>query len=328
VATASRDYYRVLGIEPGATGEAVDRAYRDLVQQIEEAEEHYGPNDELTRFRREVGEAYTVLRDPDRRREFDRLSVLPEWMPVRDEEGDAAQPSKEVDPSALFDNVMRRLVRVVEGESDEAMTELLVPFEVAALGGNTRVRVPIRFACPECGGTGAEDGHAVVCAVCEARLPARLSCDRCGGKGWTATLDCDRCGGDGWIARLGVVRLEIPPGVADGTVLPQAGRAADAFGQARPRFRIRVSEHPFFSRKGWDILCQVPVSETAACSGATIEVKTIRGQRRKVRIPAQTLDGTVVRLPGEGIESEGVRGDQLVEIRVVRRSRGRTGGRS
>jgi molecular chaperone DnaJ len=89
---------------------------------------------------------------------------------------------------------------------------------------------------------------------------------------------------------------------------------------------VKVSRHPFFSRRGRDIVCRVPVSEKVAKSGTTLHVRTLRGRRHEVVVPPDTSDGTIVRLEGEGIESEGQRGDQLIEIRVKGSLRKKTGG--
>jgi molecular chaperone DnaJ len=125
---------------------------------------------------------------------------------------------------------------------------------------------------------------------------------------------------------VGFVSLHIPSGVSDGTLLPFPG-LEETHEYPRPRYiRVKVSRHPFFTRKGRDVICRVPISERDAREGSTVVVRTLRGRQHRVVVPPETKNGTIMRLVGEGIESDGGRGDQLVEIRVKTPSRRRGKG--
>ncbi len=330
MARAVKDYYRVLGLTPDADQRTIDGVFRNLIRDLDEEDAGGGEaRSSAAELRSEIVEAYGVLGDRERRKAYDELRRSPEWWVAIDTE-DASDGEEEdsFDGDSLLEHVLGQFMRSMASAGEKEIAELRVPFEAAALGGRARLRMPVRSACPVCGGTGAETGGAVVCPECRGEGSARGGCERCGGNGWEVIAPCDRCDGAGWVSRLGVVSLKIPAGVSDGTLIPVPGFGGEDEGSpSRGKyFRVRVSSHPFFSRDGRDILCKVSVSEAVAKRGTTIRVRTIRGRRLNLRVPPNTRDGTVIRLTGEGIEAEGDRGDQLVEIRVTPRQMTRTGG--
>ena len=330
MAIVSKDFYRVLGLGPGSDPSAVEHAYQDLCRQIEDEIRLIGESDELDAIRDEIEAAYAVLRNPVSRAEYDSIRNESGWWASADA-GDVDLDDEEEPESRHFlESVLRRFIaNQHENIQTQETVDLMLPFEMAALGGRAKLQLPMRAACPNCGGVGGEGGHAWTCVDCEPLDEPNAECNACRGRGWIVTRDCTTCRGQGWVAALGETRLEIPAGVSDGTLLPYPGFASRGSESTQPRYiRIRVANHPFFKRKGRDVFCRIPVSQRTAENGSTILVRTLRGGKQPVTISPGTRSGTVVRLVGEGIESEGERGDQLVEIQVTPRARRKSGGKS
>ncbi len=326
MASLAKDYYRVLGVDPDADSLTIERAYREILSQLEDELEFLGDSAELVRLRQEATEAYHVLSNAEQRESYDALRSEAAWWSEFDEDDYwPAEDDAPPDTPSVVETLLRRFLS--SGSDHPEVVEILLPFEIAALGGRARLRMPVRIACGGCGGTGGSAGVAYACPVCRGVLREE-PCEECGGRGWCTAAPCERCGGEGWHAAFGTVNLEIPSGTDDGTLLPFPGfREPDAAG-SRPQFiRAKVSQHPFFTRHGHDVHCRVPVSRDAARNGSTIQVRTLRGRKERLVVPPGTSDGSVIRLEGEGIEFGGKRGDQIVEIRVEARTRRRARAR-
>lgn len=330
MANVSKDFYRILGLTSGADASAIDHAYRDLCRQIADEIAEVGDSPELRDIRAEIDLAFAVLKDPHAKAEYDELRHGSGWWTSLDADDLEFDEEEEPDGRQFFESVLRRFIASQhENVRAQETVDLTLPFEMAALGGRANLQLPMRSACPNCGGVGGEGRHAWSCADCASLPEPDPACDACGGRGWIVTRPCTTCRGQGWVAALGETRLEIPPGVSDGTLLPYPGFASRKSDGTHPRFiRIRVAKHPFFRRQGRDVVCRVPVSHRTAEAGSTILVRTLRGDKQPVTISPGTRSGTVVRLIGEGIESEGERGDQIVEIQVRPRPRSKSGGKS
>jgi molecular chaperone DnaJ len=326
MAIVARDFYLVLGVSETTDAAGIREAYSELTAQLDEDASVFGDDATLMELRREIEEAYQVLSDPVRRHQFDQLRDEPEWWCDLDEVEPLDEPPEDDRKGALRSMINRYLMQVSQQGGSQEVVELQLPFEVAALGGQARIRLPVRAACPECRGVGGSSARQ--CSSCLGQPEHRDTCPECHGHGWIVTVNCSQCAGRGWVGALGQSELVIPSGVSDGTLLPFPGFGSDGDEQSvRPQFiRVKVTRHPFFSRRGQDIVCQIPISEKAAREGKTITVRTIRGRRQSVVVPPQSVNGDVVRIEGEGIESEGQRGDQLIEIKVKRTRK--SGGKS
>jgi molecular chaperone DnaJ len=324
MASVQKDFYDVLGLTFDAEPGEVERAYRELMSQLDDELQLGADAEEVGSIRQEIHEAYIVLRNASDRRAYDALreSALV-WGA---EEFDSDYADDDEPGSAFLEAVLRRFL---VGSEDREVVDLVLPFELAALGGRARLRLPVRAGCPICGGTGGAGGGAYTCTVCGGSAERADDCEACRGRGWRIVVPCDSCDGSGWQAAFGVVGLRIPPGTRDGTLIPFPG-----FGRGTreastgPRYvRVRVSRHPFFKRRGRDVICRVPISREAAQEGSTIQVPTLRGRPTSLRIPPHTTDGTVMRIEGGGIDLGGRRGDQLVVIQIDGRGRATTGDR-
>lgn len=168
--------------------------------------------------------------------------------------------------------------------------------------------------CPECGGKGQVTQTS-------GRMKFNVTCPRCGGSGHDRTV-CNVCKGDGVVTRNEPLTVRIKPGTRDGQRIRLAGKGNAGF-HGGPHgdlyIIIRIGDHPLFHRESDDIHLTVPVSAPEAALGAKIEVPTIDG-RAQLKVPPGTQSGQKLRLREKGVPSatkEGVRGDQIVEIKIV-----------
>lgn len=318
MASVQKDFYDVLGLTLDAEPSEIERAYRELNLQLDDELELGADADEIASIRREIHEAYTVLRNVEDRRAYDALrSSALVWGAEEIDDGDYVvdDPDDGEPGTAFLEAVLRRFL---VGSDEREVLDLVLPFELAALGGRARLRLPVRAGCPGCGGTGGTGGAAFTCPTCGGEADRAEDCETCHGRGWRVAVPCDRCGGSGWQAAFGEVGLRIPPGTRDGTLIPFPGFGKGTLEAGTgPRYvRVRVSRHPFFKRRGRDVICRVPISKRDAKEGSTIQVPTLRGRSTSLRIPPDTSDGTVMRIEGGGLDLGGRRGDQLVVIQV------------
>ena len=300
-----RDYYEVLGISREAPVSEVRRAYRRLARR-------YSPDVNLWDVRaeglfEEIREAYRVVGDPTARSLYDRLGHQA-FEPAR--EGPAGGPAARGED----------IHYVLELDLDQALRGVRAEIEVTRLD-------PCE-ACEGSGGTGSQAAQA--CPACLGRpvrvalhrdRPVAARCAACGGTGWHLAPPCPGCGGRGTRPGPGRLEMAIPPGVDTGAQVRVAGEghAAPAPGRRGDLIVItRVRPHPFFSRKGDHLHCEVPLTVPEAALGARIQIPAPDGPV-VVTIPPGTQSGQTLRVRGKGcprLDREG-RGDLLVQTRVV-----------
>ena len=204
-----------------------------------------------------------------------------------------------------------------------------VPFWTAIRGGVMRLNISRQDVCSNCHGQGflEQPGKCPDCngtgqvTQTGGRMKFNVQCPRCHGTGKNITT-CPTCQGEGTVPRTEPLEVRIKPGTRDGQRIRLAGKGnAGTHGAAAGDLYviIRIEPHPVFRREGDDIYLTVPVSATEAALGAKIEVPTIDG-RTLLKIPPGTQSGQKLRLREKGVPSatqEGVRGDEIVEIKVT-----------
>ncbi len=328
-----RDHYEVLGVERTATQDDVKAAFRKLAQQ-HHPDKNPGDPGAVSRFK-EINAAYQVLSDPQRRSMFDRFGQRSE---------EAGSPFASGGPFAggvvdisdiAIDGILGDLLGVFgvgKGDRGDLTRELEVTFEEAAFGCEKQMTYDRVVTCGDCKGSASAPGSTPErCTACSGKGRVRIqqgllpiaverTCAACRGSGRVVRDPCKGCRGSGLMASKNTLSITIPPGVE-----PGATRLVQGAGN-RPRperpagdleITILVKAHPFFRRIGDDVTCQVPVSFTQATLGGDVEVPTLEG-RAKMKVPAGTQPGTVLRLRGKGIPRRtGVgRGDQMTEVTI------------
>jgi len=204
-----------------------------------------------------------------------------------------------------------------------------VSFEQAMEGAQVPVTVPVSAPCPTCHGTGAKPGTSpTVCSRCQGRgveaesqglFSISQPCPQCGGTGTEIEDPCATCNGSGHSRQVKRYRVNIPPGVRDGSRVRLAGKgeAGARGGPAGDLYVItRVGDSPVFRRRGDNLEVEVPIMIVEAIRGETIEVPTLSGTKR-IRVPPGTQHGTVQRLRGEGPPRLNGKGRGDIHYRLV-----------
>ena len=207
-----------------------------------------------------------------------------------------------------------------------------ISFKEAVFGTKREVAYNRNVSCAECGGSGAERGSGKkVCPTCGGSGQVRRSsgffsiaspCPTCGGEGYVIDHPCRSCGGSGLTRKQQKMNITIPAGIESGKRInisgqgdagPNGGPAGDLY------VYITVSPHEHFERQGNDVYCVVPISFTQATLGADVYVTTLDEKKIKVKVPAGTQNGKILRIKGEGIphlHDSGRRGDMYIKILV------------
>lgn len=301
-----REYYAVLGVGVTATVREIKQAYRGLARQYSPDVNLWDPHAE--ELFAEISQAYRVLSDPTARAVYDRHGhqVLRE----RPLEADRPPGSGRVKGDPLHVPVDLSFDDAVRGVTLSVDLLRLSPCATCNASGARNGSPPV--ACSGCGGSGvlwSEPGRASA-----GRCPA------CGGSGERPADPCPACNGKGIGPAPTRIQVTIPPGVDTGAQLRFPGEGhSGPFGGPRGDLIVstRVSPHPFFSRKGDNLYCEVPITICEAALGARIQVPTPEGVA-SMTIPPGTQSGQIFRLRGKGVlrlNGNG-RGDLYVTCRV------------
>jgi len=327
------DYYKILGLQPGATVSEIKRSYRRLA--LKYHPDHNPHDAEAEEKFKWVAEAYQVLQNPQQRTSYEReffeqhQDVLREvrnqkerlfYAPANDVLGDFfrgfyGQPKGSAKPRGR--------------QGEDLRYNLKISFADAALGADVEVKVPYQKECAACHGSGAKSGgseHA--CPQCRGRgrvksrqgpLEVYRACHSCGGRGTVSSSPCGKCGGRGTVDSRRALTVPIPPGVETGTRLRVRGQGAAGYfgGQAGDLVVvIQVEPHPLLKRDGLNLRCEVPVPVFTALLGGSIHIPTLEGSEA-LKISQGTETGTEVKLSGRGVSSpQKKRGDLIARLKV------------
>lgn len=333
------DLYQVLGVPRNAASADVERAYMRLARRY-----HPGinPGDGVSaELYRRVQEAYAVLADPERRREYDRGASPAPVATVEATvafqgfdfsslaEGAAAATFSELFAD-VFQDAARRVSAPEQGTSFEIA--LRVSFEDAVRGGQFPLSVTRSERCGACAGTGQVPRPPLACPQCAGAGSTRWArghmvftkgCEACGGAGQIVSQSCRICGNAGVHARSEVVTLGLPPGIESGARIsvPGRGHAGARGGPAGDLYvTIDVAPHPYLRREGRDLAMVLPVAVHEAALGAKITVPTLDGAVA-LKIPAGSASGQRLRIRGRGVagdaSGEVPPGDLIAELQIV-----------
>src|SRR5690242_9487144 len=335
---AKRDYYAVLGLEKGASEEEIKKAYRRLAVKYHPDK---NPGDKAAEENfKELGEAYEVLNDPQKRAVYDQYGHA---AFDRRAGGGFGRAGGFHDPFEVFREVFGggSIFEDLFGgggqsdphqsqRGDDLRYDMEITFEEAAHGCEKEITVTKPERCEECQGAGAEAGSkARPCPTCGGRgqvitsrgiFSIAQTCPHCQGAGRIIDKPCKACRGNGRRERTSKIKLRIPAGVDSGSRLRSTGNG-EAGWRGGPSgdlyVVIHVRPHEIFQRDGDDLLCEVPVSFVQAALGAEIEVPTLDA-KASIKIPSGTQPGTMFRLKGKGVKNiQGYgHGDLHVRINV------------
>ncbi len=322
---SKRDYYDVLGVSKGASGDDIKKAYR------KKAVQHHpdkNPDDKSAEAKfKEVGEAYEVLSDEQKRAAYDSM-------------GHAAFESGSgggfhggaVDPFDLFNQVFsgggggggifeqffgggeRRDPSGAQRGSD-LRYDMEIDFEEAVLGCEKKISITKLDECDTCDGSGAAKGSGrKSCSTCKGQgqvvtqrgfFRMQQTCPHCEGQGTVLEKPCKSCRGGGRLEKKSKITLKVPEGVDTGTRLRSAnnGEAGVRGGSNGDLYVVlHVRPHEIFDRAEDDLICDVPISFITAALGGELKIPTLSGSA-SIKIPAGTQSGTTFRLKGRGVKN-------------------------
>ena len=336
------DFYALLGVTRAASVGEIERAYRRLARRY-----HPGinPGDRAAaELFRQVHEAFLVLADVERRREYDRgaaASAAPpeaEAVSVELQGFDfsvAAHGAQAATFAELFADVFQQAAReaIAPSRGADLDVALRLSFRDAVRGGTFPMSIVRHDRCAACGGDGRVARPPMICPACGGHGARRWArghmvftrpCDDCGASGRITAQTCRGCGGAGIQPRSEVVSISVPAGVdaGDRISVPGRGQSGARGGPAGDLYvTVDVEPHPYFTRAGRDLHVMLPLAVHEAALGARIDVPTL-DEPVKLRVPPGTPSGRTFRLRGAGVParagaSEDEAGDLIVEAQIV-----------
>lgn len=336
----AKDYYEVLGIPRNADANEIKKAYRKLAMQYH-PDKNPGDKQAEEKFK-EVSEAYEVLKDPEKRRQYDQFGQaglkggFDTFSSFGFDLSDALRTfmSEGFGFEDFFGGGVRSRGGRARTRGSDLQLRLELTYEEIATGVTKKIKLKRYVKCDVCGGNGLKKGSTpVTCSLChgtgEIRQASRTifgqfinvtTCSQCHGEGKIIKDACNACSGEGRIKTDATLTVNIPAGVATGNYLtlrgeghagPRGGPAGDAI------VVIEEKDHPYFERHGDDILYDLYLSFSQVALGDEVEVPTLNGRASLTIVPG-TQSGKILRMRGKGIPhlNHSGKGDQLVRVLV------------
>lgn len=337
-----RDYYEVLGVDRNADEETIKRAYRKLAKKYH-PDMNPGDKDAAEKFA-EASEAYSVLSDPDKRRQYDQFGHAAfENGGAGGAGGFGGFDFNDIFGSGGFGDIFGDIFggggrsSANNGPRRGASLRAIVhiSFEEAVFGCKKEIELTLKDTCKTCGGSGARPGTSPeTCPHCHGTGQIRQTqqsmfgmiqniqtCPHCGGAGKIIRDKCPDCHGSGFTSSRKKIQVDIPAGIDDGQSIRIRDKGEPGV-NGGPRgdllVQVAVAPHPIFQRDGVDIYSSAPVSFAQAALGGDIRLNTVDGDVVYTVKPG-TQTGTRIRLRGKGVPSihnKNVRGDQYVTLIV------------
>lgn len=340
---ADQDYYEVLGLTRSATDEEIKKAYRRLAMKYH-PDRNNGDKAAEEKFK-QVGEAYSVLSDPQKRAAYDRFGksgVDPSAAGAGGFGGFSGMGGaggmggfenvgdifSEIFGAAAGGSRARRGPQVFRG--NDVSYSLEITLEQAVNGAKTDIRVPVWDECPTCHGSGCKpETGKKTCPHCRGTgtinmshgfLQVQQTCPYCHGTGEIISDPCPECRGEGRIRSTKTLEIEIPAGINHGQRIRLAGKGEPGMngGPCGDLYvEIFIKPHDIFQRDGDDLHADLPISFATAALGGEVTVPTLDTEAR-ITIPEGTQTGKIFRLRGKGVPNVRTheKGDLYVHVYV------------
>lgn len=337
MAEQKRDYYEVLGVDKNADEAAIKKAYRALAKKYHP---DMNPGDaEAEKKFKEASEAYAILSDPEKKRQYDQFGH------AAFENGGAGGfggfDFNSADFGDIFGDIFGDLFgsgrsrRTSNGPMKGAnvRTSIRISFEEAVFGVEKEIELTLKDPCPTCKGSGAKPGTTKeTCSKCGGKgqvvftqqsffgtMRNVQTCPDCGGTGKVIKEKCVDCHGSGYIASKKKIQVSVPAGIDNGQSIRIRDKGEPG-SNGGPRgdllVEVVVQRHPIFQRQDYNIFSTVPVSFPIAALGGEIMIDTVNGKVIYDVKPGTQTD-TKVRLKGKGVptlRNKEVRGDHYVTL--------------
>ncbi len=340
----TKDYYNVLGVPKNATQDDIKKAFRKLAHKYHPDK---GGTDE-SKFK-EITEAYSVLSDDKKRREYDTYGqAFAGGAPA----GAGAQGNPfggfdfsqfqqgfgnggvEFDFGDIFGDIFGgrgQQARAPRGR--DISIDIEVPFKDAIFGTTRTVLLAKVSTCAHCKASGAKPGTELeTCKTCNGsgrihesrnsilgQFSSVRACSECDGSGKIPKEKCPECKGHGVKRKEEEVKITVPPGIDHGEMIrmPQQGEAIKTGTAGDLYVKIHVKPHPTFRRDGANLVMDLPVKLTDSLLGTTVPIETLEGKTLEVKIPPMKRSEELLRVAGKGIPVEGGRGDLIIRLEVA-----------
>ena len=328
--TTKRDYYEVLGVDRSASDAEVKRAFRKLAFKYHPDRNREDGAEE--KFK-EVNEAFGVLSDSEKRASYDRFGHMGGGFGPGFGDSDIFHGFGDIF-DAFFGGAATATKRGPQKGSD-LRCNLTLSFEEAVFGCEKEIEIERIENCSLCHGIGSKPGtQPSRCPDCNGTGQMRraqrsifgsfvnvITCSRCGGDGRIIDNPCSQCRGLGKEQKRHRVSVKVPAGVDGGSQIRLSGEGSAGTrggGSGDLYIVLSVKEHPFFKRRGDDILYDLAINFAQAALGDDVDVPTI-GSPFSLKIPPGTQTGKIFRLRGKGVSHlrGGGLGDQIVMVHVV-----------
>ena len=325
MAENKRDYYEVLGVEKGASAEEIKKAYRKSAMKYH-PDRNPGDKEAEEKFK-EIGEAYEVLSDDEKRSRYDQFG----FAGVDPNYGGGAGGAYGNpfgggfggfgDLGDIFGDIFgggrsRQAAQNAPRRGENVGARLELTFEEAAFGVEKEVSAQRIENCAACNGSGSADGVVETCSQCRGsgqvrttqnfmgmQVQSTATCPSCSGRGKIVKNPCNTCRGKGKVRRTQKIKVKVPAGVDDGQSVRIRGEGnvgSNGGPSGDLMVEIYIKRHPIFQRDGIHVFCEVPITFTQAALGAEIEVPTLDG-KIKFEIPEGTQTGKLFTMTGRGI---------------------------
>ena len=342
MAESKRDYYEVLGVSKDADEATLKKAYRQVAKKYHP---DMNPGDaEAEKKFKEASEAYAVLSDPEKRRQYDQFGHAAFDGSAGAGGGYGGFDFNGADFGDIFGDIFgdlfgggRRGGRANQGpmKGMNIRKSVRITFEEAVFGCEKELDVVLKDPCPKCNGTGAKPGTSPeTCPKCGGKGQVVYTqqsflgmvrnvqpCPDCNGTGKIIKEKCPDCHGSGYINTRKTIEVTIPAGIDNGQSVRIQGKGEPGV-NGGPRgdllVTVMISADPEFKRDGYNIMSDVVISYPTAVLGGEVKVKTVDGEV-VYEVKPGTASGTVVRLRGKGmptVRNNAVRGDHYITVIV------------
>lgn len=341
MADTKRDYYEVLGVDKNAGDDAIKKAYRVLAKKYH-PDMNPGDAEAEAKFK-EASEAYAVLSDPEKRKQYDQFGH------AAFDQGAGGYGGGFDFNSADFSDIFGDLFGGMFGggfggtrrnpngpmKGADIRVSVAISFEEAVFGCEKEIELNLKDECTVCHGTGAKEGtKPETCTKCGGKGQVIFTqqsffgtvrnvqnCPECHGSGKIVREKCVQCGGTGYTSSRKKIAVSIPAGIDNGQYVRIRGKGepgSNGGERGDLKVEVRVADHPIFQRQDQNIYSNVPISFAVAALGGEVLIDTVDG-KVAYEVKAGTQTDTHVRLRGKGVPStrfRDVRGDHYVTLVV------------
>lgn len=335
----AKNYYEILGVDKKATNDDVKKAFRKLAQK-----HHPDKGGSEDKFK-EITEAYSILSDEKKRREYDNYGQTFAGGGPQQGGGNpfggfdfsgftGQQGGMEFDFGDLFggggfgDIFGGGRARSKRGR--DISIDIEIPFKESILGSKREVLITKIGNCDVCHGNGAKPGTEMeTCKTCngagkihetrDSVLGAFSSvrvCPTCDGVGKIPKTKCENCSGHGVLRKQEEIKITIPAGIDGGEMIrmPALGEAVKGGAPGDLYIKVHVKPHAVFKKEGMNLTMELPIKLTDALLGTEITVTTIEDKKLEVKVPAMNTTEQTLRIRGKGVATERGSGDLYIHI--------------